>query len=214
LVIIALVAAAALSAAAPKPLREVVYHVSYTRQVGASVTPAASDHGTVTVDVMAVDNNALGLKVTERFAKNPTVLVALGTVAPNGAIIFAPGALSDVTDLLLPYFAPKFAPQQALTPGVAWSVNANSKTFGADTRYSIASMQGSSVTINVKQSVTVHDATQSRISSVGSVVYEPGLLVPLSGDFIKRLAVKIGGATQSVTLRLHFARASDTREPN
>jgi hypothetical protein len=211
--IIALVAAAAIGATAPQPLREVIYHVSYTRRVSATVGTALTDHGTVTVDVMAVSNNALGLKVTERWSKNPTSLVALGTVEPTGNIVFAPGALNDVTDQLLPYFAPQLVPQKPLVPGVAWTVKDDRKSLTAKTSYSVVSVQGTSVTISVKQVVTVRDTTHSQISSSGTVVYEPRLLVPLSGDFTKRLALRISGAPQNVTLALHFARSSDTREP-
>ena len=211
--IIALVAAAAIGAATPQPLREVVFHVSNSRQSTTIAGAGVSDHGTVTVDVMAVSHDSLGLKVTERWTKNPTTLVALGTVLPTGNLVFAPGAMSDVTDQLLPYFAPRFVPQRPLQPGVTWSVKDNRKSLSATTTYSVAAVQGTSVTINVKQIVSVHDSTHSQISSRGSVVYEPRFLVPLSGDFTKHLSVRIGGAQQTVTLSLHFARASDTREP-
>jgi hypothetical protein len=100
-----------------------------------------------------------------------------------------------------------------MQPGVAWNVKDNRKGLTATTSYSIAAVQGTSVTINVKQTITISDATHTQISSRGSVVYEPRLLVPLSGDFTKHLAVRISGAQQTVTLSLHFARASDTREP-
>jgi hypothetical protein len=83
----------------------------------------------------------------------------------------------------------------------------------ANSSYSVRAVQGTSVTIGVKQSVIVRDATHTQFSSAGTVVYEPRLLVPLSGAFTKHLTVRIGGAQQSVTLGLHFARASDTREP-
>jgi hypothetical protein len=69
------------------------------------------------------------------------------------------------------------------------------------------------VIINVRQTLAVRDATQAQISSNGSVVYEPRLLVPLSGDFTKHLTARVGGALQSISLTLHFARSSDTREP-
>jgi hypothetical protein len=212
-VIIALVAAAAIGAATPQPLREVVYHVSYTRHSTTISGAGVSDHGVVTVDIMAVSHDALGLKVSERWTKNPAALVALGTVQPTGNLVFAPGAMSDVTDQLLPYFAPRFVPQRPLQPGVTWNVKDQRKSLSATTTYSVTALQGTSVTINVKQVVNVHDATNSQISSRGSVVYEPRLLVPLSGDFTKHLSVRISGALQTVTLSLHFARASDTREP-
>ena len=210
--IIALVAAAAIGAATPQPLREVAYNVSYTRRTISSGA-VLTDHGTVTVDVMAISNNSLGLKVTERWNKSPTALVALGTVLPTGNIVFAPGALNDVTYQLLPYFAPHFVPDRPLAPGVAWTVKDDRKSLTAKTSYSVATVQGTSVTIDAKQSLSLHDATHSQITSSGSVVYEPRLLVPLSGDFTKRLSLKIGGTPQAVSLALHFARSSDTREP-
>lgn len=210
--IIALVVAAAVGTATPQPLREVVYNVSYTRRTTATAGAAVTDHGTVTVDVMAISNNSLGLKVTERWGKNPAALIALGTVQPTGNLVFAPGALNDVTDLLLPYFSPHLVPDKPLLPGVAWTVKDDRKTLTAKTTYTVTMAQGTSVTINVKQNVTVRDVTQSRISTSGSVVYEPRLLVPLSGDFTKKLSLQVSGAPQTVTLALHFARSSDTRE--
>jgi hypothetical protein len=212
-VIIALVAAAAIGAATPRPLREVAYHVSYTRRSSTIAGSGVSDHGTVIVDVMAVSHDELGLKVTERWTKNPTALIALGTVLPTGNLVFAPGALSDVTDQLLPYFAPKFVPDRPLQPGVSWNVKDERKSLSATTTYSVTAVQGTSVTIDVRQIISIHDATHTQISTRGSVVYEPRFLVPLSGDFTKHLSVRIGGAQQTVTLTLHFARASDTREP-
>ncbi|HEY5094778.1 MAG TPA: hypothetical protein VII69_06675 [Candidatus Eremiobacteraceae bacterium] len=211
--IFALIAAAAISAPTPQPLREVVYHVSYVRHTNSTAGNGDSDHGTVTVDVMAVSHNALGLKVTERWSKSPTALVALGTVEPTGSVVFAAGALKDVTYQLLPYFAPQLVPPQPLEPGVAWTVKDDRKTLTARTSYSVLSVQGTSVTISVKQTVAVHDATHSQITSSGTVVYEPRLLVPLSGDITKRLSLQISGAPQTVLLSLHFARSSDTRDP-
>lgn len=211
--LLAIVAAAAVNAAAQHPLREVIYHVSAVRRTTTAAGGSVSDHGTVTVDVMAVSNNALGLKVTERWSKNPTSLIALGTVEPKGNLVFAPGALSDVTDQLLPYFAPLFVPQQPLLVGVTWSAKDDRKDLTANTVYAVTSVQGTSVVVGVKQTLTVRDATHAQITSNGSVVYEPRLLVPLSGDFTKHLTARVGGATHSVTLTLHFARSSDTREP-
>ena len=211
--LLAIVAAAAVNAAAQHPIREVIYHVSYIRHTANIAGAGVTDHGTVTVDVMAVSNNALGLKVTERWSKNPTSLVALGTVQPTGSLTFAPGALSDVTDQLLPYFAPLFVPQRPLLTGVTWNARDVKKGLTANTSYAVTAVQGTSVIIGVNQTLTVLDATHAQISSNGSVVYEPRLLVPLTGDFTKHLTAKVGGATRSITLTLHFARSSDTREP-
>jgi hypothetical protein len=213
-VLVAIVAAAAINAAAQHPIREVIYHVSYIRRTASVAGAGVTDHGTVTVDVMAVSNNALGLKVTERWSKNPASLVALGTVQPTGSLTFAPGALSDVTDQLLPYFAPLFVPQRPLLTGVTWNAKDVRKGLTANTSYAVTAVQGTSVIIGVNQSLTVLDTTHVQIASTGSVVYEPRLLVPLSGDFTKHLTAKVGGATRSITLTLHFARSSDTREPS
>ncbi|HKW45209.1 MAG TPA: hypothetical protein VJN22_06080 [Candidatus Eremiobacteraceae bacterium] len=211
--ILALAVAASVVATVPRPLREVVYHVSYARRTASTGSTGVTDHGTVTVDVMAVSNNALGLKVTERWAKNPTALVTLGTVQPTGKLTFAPGVLSDISYQLLPYFAPQFVPQRPLLQGVAWSLKDDHKDLAANTAFAVTAVQGSSVTISVKQTVSIRDATHAQISTNGNVVYEPRLLVPLSGDFTKHLSMKVGGAKQSVSLTLNFARASDTRDP-
>jgi hypothetical protein len=206
----AFAAAAAVKAA---PLREVVFNVSYERRVGASVTPVSRDHGTVTVDVMAVRNNALGVKITERWTRNPTAVVALGTIEPAGQLDFAPGALSDTTVQLLPFFAPVFAPQDLGAVGIAWTVNENRPPLDARTRYSVTGIQGTAVTIKIAQSISISDATHARISASGAVVYEPRLLVPLSGDITRKLTATLGASAKTITLQLHFARASDTREP-
>jgi hypothetical protein len=207
------VAAAPASANRIAPLREVVFNVSYERRVGASVTPVSRDHGTVTVDVMAVRNNALGLKIAERWTRNPTAMVALGTVEPNGQLDFAPGALSDTTIQLLPFFAPLFAPQELGAVGVAWNVTERRPPLDAHTRYSVTNIQGTAVTIKIAQTISISDATHAHISAGGSVVYEPRLLVPLSGDISRKLTANLGSANKTIALQLHFARASDTREP-
>jgi hypothetical protein len=205
--------AAAAAANQIAPLREVVFNVSYERRVGASVTAVSRDHGTVTVDVMAVHDNALGLKISERWTRNPAALVAIGTIEPSGQLDFAPGALSDTTIQLLPFFAPLFAPQGLGAVGVAWTVTERKPPLDARTRYSVTAIQGTAVTIKIAQTISISDATHAHISASGAVVYEPHLLVPLSGDITRKLTATVGAATKTITLQLHFARASDTREP-
>src|SRR5215813_3220886 len=96
---IAFVIAAATATAAPSvavaadlPLREVVYHVSYTRHerlagesFGGGVNPVPvvqgadeTDEGTVTVDVMAVSADTLGVKLTESWNQRPRPAIFLG----------------------------------------------------------------------------------------------------------------------------------------
>ncbi|HLJ84006.1 MAG TPA: hypothetical protein VKT51_07550 [Candidatus Eremiobacteraceae bacterium] len=194
-------------------LREVVFDVSYARSVGGAETTGSRDHGTVTVDVMAVRNNALGVKITQRWTRNPTALVALGTIEPAGQLDFAPGALSDAAVQLLPFFAPLFAPQTLGSVGVAWTVTEHRPPLDARTRYAVTGIQGMAVTIKIVQSISISDATHARISASGAVVYEPHLLVPLSGDITRKLTATVGTPAKTITLQLHFARSSDTREP-
>jgi hypothetical protein len=195
------------------PLREVVFNVSYERRVGASATTISRDHGTVTVDVMAVHNNALGVKISERWTRSPATIVALGTIEPSGQLDFAPGALSDTTIQLLPFFAPLFAPQELGAVGVAWTVTEQKPPLDAHTRYSVTKIQGTAVSIKVAQRISISDATHAQISASGAVVYEPHLLVPLSGDITRKLTATVGASAETISLQLHFARASDTREP-
>src|ERR1700724_276578 len=97
--LLALIVAGVAAAASPgpaspaaAPIREVVFRVSYTRHerlseesYGGGYDPRPvvqgadqSDEGTVTVDVMAVAADTLGLRVTESWNQRPRPATFLG----------------------------------------------------------------------------------------------------------------------------------------
>ena len=136
---LALILAAGLAAADPSqtaapatnpgaPVREIQYKVSYTRherltqeQFGGDVPPQqgadASDDGTLTVDVMAVANNSLGVRLTEAWNAIRKPFTYAGTIGPDGSLNFGGQPLNEATVDLLPFFGPLWANGQTLDVG-------------------------------------------------------------------------------------------------
>ena len=236
-----LAAVAVATSAAPAdnttPLREVVYKVSYTHHQslnigtyggyasgadnvggangGAPVSQRAdvSDEGTITVDVMAEANNALGIKLTESWRQHPRAQIFQGEVAPDGSLNFGGQPISEVSVELLPFFGPLISKGQTLDVGVKWTVNADSPAGSMATDYVIKSIDDNGVTIEETKTVKVKGTVGMDASINGTIVYLAPMLVPISGKIVRHSSK--GGASDSNNddMIINFDRTSDSLDP-
>ena len=220
--------------AADAPLREVVYKVSYTRHQslsigsyggydsgGGNVSAAnggapssqradASDEGTITVDVMAEANNALGIKLTETWRQHPRPQTYLGEVAPDGTVQFGTQPISEVSAGLLPFFGPLISQGQELDVGVKWMDNSDDQAATTNTTYEVKSIGDTGVTIEETKTIKVKGTVGSDSTISGSIVYLAPKLVPISGK-LTRHSTKSGASDASTEdVIVNFERTSDT----
>ena len=223
-----LAAAVALTAsgAAPagdKPLREVVFKVSYTRRqeiaaesfggLDTSANNATGDSGTITVDIMAVQGNTLGVKLTELWKSKERSATFLGNVAPDGSVNFGDQPISPVARDVLPFFAPLFATDRSLDPGSAWTANFSGTAANVQTRFEVRSIDGPLVNLDETRTLKVKSARGMDSVTTGKIAYKPSLLVPISGTLSERQARSGMGATNQISTVYNFERVSDTRDP-
>jgi len=230
-------AAPAAPADSAAPLREVVYKVSYTHHQsittgtyggyaagadnvggangGAPVSQRAdiSDEGTITVDVMAEANNALGIKLTESWRQHPRAQIFQGEVAPDGSVNFGGQPISEASLELLPFFGPLVSNGQTLDVGVKWTTNADSPAGSMSTNYVIKSIDDNGVTIQETKTIKVKGAVGMDSTINGSVVYFAPKLVPISGKIVRHSSKSGASDSNTDEMIINFDRTSDTLDP-
>lgn len=212
--------AATPAAAKPAPLREVSYKVSIaTRNYSAGEHFSgfstqqnwSSDAGTVTVDITAVQNDALGISLTEIMNKTGNAATFNGSVMPDGTVMFPPESIQDVSRELLQYFGPEFVPADKLVQDASWDVNVNRDGVDVKTNYRVTKIVDTLVTVAERQTIKIAGQNLT-ISTDGTIVLKPSLLVPISGDLQRTVSrVTVSGDTKTETA-LHFERVSDSRD--
>lgn len=224
------------AAAASKPIREVVFHVSFTRRQAVSTetfggmemgadnsTPistgapvgsssATTDRGTVTVDVMQVTSNALGVKVTEEWASKKTPATYLGNIAADGTINFGNQVVSEATEALLPFFGPHFTGDQTLDQGSRWTANLDADIASKQTTFTVKNVDGPIVTLDEVDKLKMKGARGMDSTLTGTVAYKPSRLVAVSGTFHGRASKSDPQTVDTITTEISFTRASDTRD--
>jgi hypothetical protein len=220
------------------PLREVVYKVSYTRKLktsnetyGGSVQDNnaagtvvgqappfaeagsdATDSGTVTVDVMQVASDALGLRVTERWDGSTPSATFVGNVAPDGSVNFGDRQLNECTNAILEYFGPAVMAGQPANTGAAWERTATGKAADIDTTYTVGAISGAIA--NIHEQTTIKSKSVAYIDSVETtdVQYKPTMLVPVSGKIVMHASHSSASSVTNVTTIANFDRVSDSRD--
>jgi hypothetical protein len=223
---------------AATPLREVVYKVSFTRRLevsqetyGGSVQDAsaagtvvnqappfakaasdASDSGTVTVDVMQVAGDALGIRVTENWTGSTPSATYMGNVSPDGSMNFSGGQLNECTRAILEYFGADVMAGQPANLGVAWSRVAKSTAADITTNYSVGSIEGALADIH--EQTTIKSKSVAFIDSVTTtdLKYKPAELVPISGKLVMHASQSGASSVTNVTTIANFDRVSDSRD--
>jgi len=212
------VAAAPQASQAPAQLRQVTYKVSFgTRTYSggehyegySSSSTATSQSGTVTVDVTAVQNDTIGVTVTELMSQSGAPATNSGAVMPDGTVSFPPDTIQDVTRELLQYFGPDLISPDKLTLGSTWDVNLDRNGVVEKTNYRVTKVDGPLVTLAEHQTMTF-SGQNATVSTEGTITIKPSLLVPVSGDLhriVNRLSLSGNNKTD---VSLHFERVSDT----
>jgi hypothetical protein len=201
------------TASADAPLRTVIYKVSTQQENAAYIErymavdnqrAIFTDTGTTTVDVMVNADAALGLRVTELTRSRGYPAQFLGNVATDGIVHFADDSIGDPTRELLPYFGVGFAAQRSLGVGETWQTSTGDVV--------VRKIDAGRVTLEITERFKVANSV-SDVRAHGWVVYEPSLLVPISGDIVRRrMELHAEGAIELTEL-VHFERLSDTFEP-
>ena len=230
-------ASAPATVAAAGPLREVVYRVTFTRRLevsgetyGGSVgnpvnndvlqAPAfshangdATDSGTVTVDVMQVSDDALGIRVTEHWDNATPSGTYLGNVAPDGTVNFRDGQLNECSREILEYFGSDVMADQPANAGVAWSRTVRGQSADVNTVYAVGAIVGAIA--NIHEVSTTKSKSVTVLDSVATVdvQYKPAMLVPISGRVTVHASQSGPSSVMNITTVDNFQRVSDTRDP-
>jgi len=212
------------ASAVVRPLREVVYDVSANERFdeiaesyagGADATSPGSTgyvsaNGTVTIDVTGrLANGELQLTVTENWKERAKPVSFGAMVTPDGIIgieSLTPSAIDDAPDELLPFFGTAFAPQGTLSTTTRWTQQSHENDIAVSTEYAVTAVAGDTVTVKKTEVIKGGD----NMAVDGSVVYEPSMLMPLSGTITKKTTHMWTDGQQAATLTVTFSLVSDS----
>jgi len=234
--ILALIIAAATATAAPSPtvadaspLREVVYRVSFTRHErlseesyggGADPRPVTqgadqTDEGTVTVDVMAVSADTLGVRLRETWKERPRPATFFGNVAPDGAVHFGDQPISEASSILLQVFGTKWMHDEPLDPGAKWDVKYVNREASFLTDYEVigTNPDADTVTVRETQRVDVQSVHGLNAFVTGTIQYKAALLVPVGIKLERRSSRGDADNSDVETMVINIDRVSDTLDP-
>ena len=241
LIALALAAAAAAPAAASggaasAPLREVVYKVTFTRMLEISnetyggqiqntqLTQAAQappfaqansnagDTGTVTVDIMQVANDVLGIRVFEKWNGSTPSAMYQGNVGSDGSVNFTNGQMNECTRAILEYMGADVMDGQAANSGVGWTRTERGQAADITTTYAVGDIVGAIANIHEQTTVTSKSVALIDSTTTTDVQYKPAMLVAVSGKLVMHASRSSASSVTRVTTIGHFERVSDTRD--
>ena len=158
----------------------------------------------MTVDINAVQNDSLSVSVTELMNQTGHPATFAGTVLPDGLVNFPPQSIQDVTRQLLHYFGTQLIPSDKLNQGASWQTSVN--VGGVDVE-----IDGPLLTLSQQQTIKIASQS-STISTNGTVIMKPELLIPVSGELRTTVSrVTAEGDTKRET-SMRFDRVSDSRD--
>jgi hypothetical protein len=224
------------AAAAPAPLREVVYKCSALRREALSIEtyggqvadpngpsnpimfepqPTAKQNamlqdGTVTVDVVGIQQDVIKVQVTEQFKNRPAPLTYVAFIAPNGLVRYDTAEPSPVARYILPLFGTKFAASATLASGDSWHVDLKTDAVDVQSLYTITGQDGPLLLLDELETVRLNSAHGMNYNVRGKLKYKPSLLVPISGDVDERGNRSTMDTTDEMKTTVHFERVSDT----
>jgi hypothetical protein len=238
LVIIATLGAplAASAADAPKPIRELVYDVTYSAhtthetkssgfngaygggQNGVSGAPSGegseshmmdgSDHGTLTLDVIAATPDG-GLVVDTSFTGGATVQpVTRVAVFADGRLSADPNhPLCPEAVRVLPLIARGFVANRDVSSGASWTTTSASPAQGSTT-YHVNHLDGQQATIGIEGTFS---AAGGQESDRGTTVYATDVVSPISLDLTSTTRRQLSiDTTQTTTAHVTAKLVSDS----
>ena len=222
----------ALAAAAPTPapaapaqqgvLREVVYGVTTASKVTTSRTAyeglstqntSSTDQGTVTVDITGVNGDALVMQIKELMNNKGSVSTFDGAVTPDGLVAFEAGSIGDATRELLQYFGTQFYPPDKNAVGQTWTTKYEHGGGKVQTTYTITKVDGDEMTLREQQTGT-YSANSATMTTTGTIVVKPSILVSISGDVTRTLLTTDVSGEVRQQFSFHWERKSDSHNPN
>jgi len=229
--LIGLAAALMLAAASPSPgapLREVVYSASFSRHANrvqevfggrrpdpyGSAIDVQTDQGTITIDILAVADDGIAVRITELFGNAGRPRTTTGVVLPDGSLNIDTEHVNDATVELLPFFGASFIDAtQSLDPGAQWIRQLSGGGVEIRTTYTVSGVDGPIVTLDERRTITYTTARGNDVTVSGDVKYKPHVLAPISGTFVERTADSGPDYNEDITVNLQFRRISDTNDP-
>ena len=236
--LLAVALAAALDAAAPtpapsgspasghiaRPLRIVAYDVvtnwrsdditemyAFASNAHAPGSSAFKNrHGTITIVVMGrTADGSLSITESEDWTDESKLGATNAVVSPIGIIGFDPTLplpRQYILAELLPYFGTKFAPDGALDTTTAWTTESKQPGSTISTRYAVTSTSGIDVTVHKSENIK----SIGTVAVDGSTLYEPSMLMPLSGNVTRRETAMYADGQTATTLNISFKLLSDS----
>jgi hypothetical protein len=219
--------------ASPAPIREVVYKVSYTRRLDAnqevyggqtvdamghahqnppfnSKEGIATDSGTITIDVMQVAGDMLGIRLTEHWQGSTPSDTYLGNVGADGSVNFSNPQVSDVSRTILGFFSPGFLGGRYVDKGVSWTQNASGSGLNVSSTFTVGNVDGSTASVDETTTIKSNNVRSMDTLTTGSITYKPTKLVPISGT-VHSLGYRSDAETSTnVTTIINFQRVSDS----
>jgi len=222
-----------------RPIRSLVYDVSYSAHsrhdkktsgfnggyggdpnggspgVGgsgtASVAMDASDSGRLTIDVIAATGDAgLVVDVTYTGRLNGQPTMRVA-LYPDGRITADPSkSLSTEALHILPLLARGFMANRTVEVGASWTVPAPAPAKGATT-FRVSGVDGANATIALDGSISVGGVNGFDESDHGTTTYATDLISPLSYDVTARIRRQLSGE-ETITTDAHLVAklVSDT----
>lgn len=227
----ALILAAALTGT--DPIREVVYKVSFTHRLDAnqeiyggqvsddsghvhqnppfnSKEGVTSDSGTVTVDVMQVAGDTLGIRLVEHWDGSTPSNTYFGNVGADGSVNFSNPQVTDVSRTILGFFSPGFLGGRSVDKGISWTQTASGSGLNVNSTFTIGDIVGPVASVAETTIIKSNNVRSMDTLTTGSITYKATKLVPISGQ-IQSLAYRSDAETSTdVTTIIHFDRVSDT----
>ena len=212
------------SARAAQPLRVVVYDVvtnwrsdditeMYAFAAGAHAPGSSAyrnRHGTVTIAVMGrTPDGSLAITESEDWIDESKLGATSAVVSPIGVVGFDPTLSLPrqyILAELLPYFGTKFAPDGALDTTTAWTMESKQPGSTIATRYAITATSGIDVTVHKSENIK----SIGSVAVDGSTLYEPSMLLPLSGNVTRRETAMYTDGQTGTTLNITFKLLSDS----
>jgi hypothetical protein len=171
---------------------------------------ATLQDGTLTVDVIGIQQDVIKVRVTEEFKNRPAPLTYEAYVAPNGLVRFDAAEPSPIARYVLPLFGTKFAASTTLSSGDSWHVDLQTNAVNVQNIFTITGQDGPLLLLQELETVRLSSAHGMNVNVRGKLRYKPSMLVPISGDIDERGNRGTMDSTDEATTTVHFERMSDT----
>jgi hypothetical protein len=171
---------------------------------------ASLQEGTLTVDVLGVQQDVIRVSVTENFKNSSAPVTYEAYIAPNGLVRFMTQEPSSIARYMLPLFGTKFAASSTLNAGDSWHVDLKTDVVDVQNIFTISGKDGNVLLLDEREIVKLNAAHGMNYNTYGKLKYKPSLLVPIAGDINEKGSRSTMDTVDTLTTTVHFERVSDT----